>query len=68
MADLNSRAEAEARDDCNGVGGLGPIEELKSLLENCIKNNFVGVENPRLYSETYYGTKELVQDFVDRVI
>jgi hypothetical protein len=31
LADLNSRAEAEARDDCNGVGGLGPIEELKSL-------------------------------------
>ena len=30
-----------------------------------MKNNFVGFENPRLYSETYYGTKKLVQDFVD---
>jgi predicted acylesterase/phospholipase RssA len=71
LAHLNGRAEAEAeaeaRGDCNGVGGLRPIEELKSLLENCIKNNFVGVENPRLYSETYYGTKGLVQDFIDRV-
>jgi predicted acylesterase/phospholipase RssA len=67
LADLNGRAEAEARGDRNGVGGLRPIEELKSLLENCIKNNFVGVENPRLYSETYYGTKEPVQDFIDKV-
>lgn len=30
-----------------------------------MKNNFVGFENPRLYSETYYGTKDLVQNFVD---
>jgi predicted acylesterase/phospholipase RssA len=67
LADLNSKVEAEARGESNGIGGLKPIEELKSLLENCIKNNFVGVENPRLYSETYYGTKELVQDFIDRV-
>jgi predicted acylesterase/phospholipase RssA len=67
LADLNSKVEAEARGESNGVRGLNPIEELKSLLENCIKNNFVGVENPRLYSETYYGTKELVQDFIDKV-
>ena len=51
----------------NGMGGSRPIEELKTLLENCIKNNFVGVENPRLYSETYYGTKELAQDFINQV-
>jgi hypothetical protein len=42
-----------------------PIEELKTLIEACVKNNFVGVENPRLYSQTYYGTKNLVQDFID---
>jgi predicted acylesterase/phospholipase RssA len=67
LADLNTKVKAEAQDESNGIGGLRPIEELKSLLENCIKNNFVGVENPRLYSETYYGTKELVQDFIDKV-
>src|SRR2546423_2912188 len=67
LADLNSKVEAEARGERNGIGGPRPIEELKSLLENCIKNNFVGVESSRLYSETYYGTKELVQDFIDRV-
>jgi len=43
------------------------VWDLKALLENCIKNNFVGVENSRLYSETYVGTKELVQRFIDEV-
>ena len=32
-----------------------------------VKNNFLGVENPRLYSETYYGTKHLAQDFIDEL-
>ncbi|TQS34366.1 hypothetical protein Golomagni_05253 [Golovinomyces magnicellulatus] len=43
------------------------IEELKSLISACVKNNFVGIENSRLYSETYYGTKNLVQNFIDEV-
>ena len=43
------------------------IFDLRSLLEASVKNNFVGVENPRLYSETYYGTKDLVQSFTDEV-
>ena len=42
-----------------------PIEELKNLIEACVKSNFVGVENSRLYSQTYYGTKNLVQEFID---
>lgn len=33
----------------------GELQHLRSLVEACVKNNFVGVENPRLYSETYYG-------------
>lgn len=41
------------------------IVELKGLIEACVKNNFVGVENARLYSQTYYGTKNLVQEFID---
>ncbi|KAI1815880.1 lipase [Poronia punctata] len=43
------------------------VEDLKALTEACVKNNFVGVENARLYSQTYYGTKNLVQKFVDEV-
>ncbi|KUJ21177.1 patatin-domain-containing protein [Mollisia scopiformis] len=49
-----------------GEGALAE-EDLKALVEACVKNNFVGVENSRLYSQTYYGTKELVQEFIDEV-
>lgn len=45
--------------------GKRPIEELKMLIEASVKSNFVGVENARLYSETYFGTKNLVQNFVE---
>lgn len=50
-----------------GVDAPKAAEELRTLLEACVKNNFVGFENPRLYSETYYGTKNLVQSFVDEL-
>ncbi|PFH62734.1 hypothetical protein XA68_12162 [Ophiocordyceps unilateralis] len=40
-------------------------QDLKALIEACVKYNFVGVDNPRLYSHTYYGTKNLVQNFID---
>lgn len=43
------------------------VEELRGIVEVCLKNNFMGFENPRLYSETYYGTKNLVQEFVDEL-
>ncbi|KAI3343954.1 lipase [Ustulina deusta] len=48
-------------------GSKKDVEELKALTEACVRNNFVGVENPRLYSQTYYGTKNLVQRFIDEV-
>ncbi|KAK3944744.1 patatin-like phospholipase [Diplogelasinospora grovesii] len=47
--------------------GRKAVEDLKALIEAAVKNNFVGIENPRLYSQTYYGTKNLVQNFVDEV-
>ncbi|RHZ63304.1 hypothetical protein Glove_330g8 [Diversispora epigaea] len=48
----------------------GPNENparLKSVLLDCVKNNFAGVENVRLYSQTYYGTKEIVETYYDEV-
>ncbi|KAI0402958.1 lipase [Xylaria palmicola] len=48
-------------------GNKQTIDNLRALTEACVKNNFVGVENPRLYSQTYYGTKNLVQHFIDEV-
>lgn len=52
--------ESDERQD-----GEKAVEALRALLTACVKNNFVGVENPRLYSQTYYGTKNLVQNHVD---
>ena len=43
------------------------VEELRALVEAAVKDNFVGVESARLYSETYFGTKNLVQSFVDEL-
>ncbi|KAF1973015.1 patatin-domain-containing protein [Bimuria novae-zelandiae CBS 107.79] len=63
MARLRQKAEDEEKQ--KGSGQHKAAEELRSLLEACIKNNFAGFENPRLYSETYYGTKDLLQAFID---
>jgi len=35
------------------------------VLHAVLKSNFAGTESFRLYSESYYGTKELVQEFID---
>jgi len=64
------RRKVEAAGGGGGGGGeegdkVKAVEDLKALVEACVKNNFVGVENSRLYSQTYYGTKNLVQEFVD---
>ena len=43
------------------------IDELKTLIETCAKSNFAGTENPKIYSETYYGTKNLIQEYIDEL-
>lgn len=66
MRRLRGRAERlEGEEDEPPEGRSRPAEELRVLAEACIKSNFVGVESPRLYSQTYYGTKNLVQKYVD---
>ncbi|KAK2810131.1 hypothetical protein FQN49_008557, partial [Arthroderma sp. PD_2] len=64
LQDLRVRIQ-NATNEGRSSGRAHAIEELRALLEACIKNNFAGVENPRLYSETYYGTKHLVQQFIN---
>lgn len=59
--------KAKARSEEEAVGAQEGLDSLRSLVEACVKNNFVGVENPRLYSETYYGTKHLAQGFIDEL-
>ncbi|CAF9903208.1 MAG: hypothetical protein HETSPECPRED_000156 [Heterodermia speciosa] len=62
-----SRTQAKCEEKEGNKDSLKEIANLQSLVEACVKNNFVGVENPRLYSETYYGTKHLAQDFIDEL-
>ena len=60
------KAESIEREKGSNAGDGGKtVDELRALIEACVKNNFVGVENARLYSQTYYGTKNLVQNFID---
>ncbi|KAF9268012.1 patatin-domain-containing protein [Marasmius fiardii PR-910] len=35
------------------------------VLETCIRANFAGIESSRLYSETYLGTKNLIESYYD---
>lgn len=68
MLKLRQRAESDENGRSAAKGSEGQhtaVEDLRVLLEACVKNNFVGFENPRLYSETYYGTKDLVQNFIN---
>ena len=63
-----SRIKAEAQEEraaASGPTDRKPVEDLRALIVACVKSNFVGLENPRLYSQTYYGTKNLVQNFTD---
>ncbi|KAG8936741.1 hypothetical protein FRC02_012023 [Tulasnella sp. 418] len=47
-----------AADDAHGVLGV---------LEVCIRANFAGTESPRLYSESFIGTKDLIESYVSEV-
>jgi predicted acylesterase/phospholipase RssA len=67
VARLRRKAEHEESHGSHAEAVPKAIEDLRRLLEACVKNNFVGIENTRLYSETYYGTKNLVQDFLGEV-
>ncbi|KAI7866425.1 acyl transferase/acyl hydrolase/lysophospholipase [Spinellus fusiger] len=40
---------------------------LKDVLYACLKQNFAGIENAKLYSNTYLGTKVLVEEYVEEV-
>ncbi|CAF9917662.1 MAG: hypothetical protein ALECFALPRED_000310 [Alectoria fallacina] len=61
------RTLAKSQEQINDRSSKEAVHKLRSLVEACVKNNFVGVENSRLYSETYYGTKRLAQAFIDEL-
>ncbi|GMM34236.1 hypothetical protein DASC09_015610 [Saccharomycopsis crataegensis] len=44
------------------------IEQCMVVLQNCLKSNFAGIENPIMYSQTYYGTKYLIETYRKQVM
>jgi hypothetical protein len=64
MVKLRQKAESaeDGKQDRKSIEGQhAAVEDLRALVESACKSNFCGFENPRLYSETYYGTKDLVR-------
>ncbi|KAK0545350.1 hypothetical protein OC845_005136 [Tilletia horrida] len=45
----------------------GDADKLIEVLELCLKNNFAGVENFKLFSQTYFGSKNLIERFAAEV-
>lgn len=45
---------------------IGNVNKLMEVLKFSSTANLGGVENPLLYSFTYYGTKKLVQEYVEQ--
>ncbi|KAJ7047339.1 patatin-domain-containing protein [Mycena alexandri] len=41
------------------------VRACLGVLETCIRSNFAAVESPRLYSETFLGTKDLIESYFE---
>ncbi|KAI9790479.1 MAG: hypothetical protein M1816_005143 [Peltula sp. TS41687] len=69
MRETRERAEAEETEKVikDGSRSSKAVDELRDLLQACVKANFAGMENPRLYAQTYHGTKNNLQEFVNEV-
>lgn len=65
MRKLREEAEIDEKSGTQKPEGHRPVDDLRALVESSVRDNFAGFENPRLYSETYYGCKSLQQSFVN---
>ncbi|KZS97703.1 patatin-domain-containing protein [Sistotremastrum niveocremeum HHB9708] len=45
----------------------GDVRSLIGVLNTCLRANFAGTESSRLYSETFYGTKNLIESYLEEV-
>ena len=50
-----NRSLAKSLEDRRESRHSEALDKLRTLVEGCVKNNFAGLENPQLYSNTYYG-------------
>ncbi|KAH9808737.1 acyl transferase/acyl hydrolase/lysophospholipase, partial [Melampsora americana] len=55
---IQNLKELREKDDVIGI---------KEVLEVCVRNNFAGIESSRLYSETHFGTKTLIEVYTEEV-
>lgn len=44
------------------------VSDLMVFLQGCLRKNFAGIENRQLYSHRYYGTKNLVNQYIEEVV
>ncbi|KIM67964.1 hypothetical protein SCLCIDRAFT_107258 [Scleroderma citrinum Foug A] len=44
------------------------VRGLLGVLETCIRNNFAGVDSTRLYSETFFRTKDMIESYYDEQV
>ncbi|KLO15690.1 patatin-domain-containing protein [Schizopora paradoxa] len=45
----------------------GDVRGVLGVLETCIRTNFAGIESARLYSDTFYGSKDLIELYLSEV-
>ena len=45
----------------------GDTHALMGVLNLCLKNNFAGIENFSLYSQSFHGTKHLIEQYYQEV-
>jgi len=66
--DGKSQPNSEERNGSGGgrgtTKGNRAVDHLRDLVKACVKSNFAGIESFRMYSQTYYGTKDRVQEFI----
>ena len=43
-------------------------KELMLVLQGCVKTNFAGIENPIMYAHCYFGTKDLIEEYISEVV
>lgn len=55
---IQNLRELREKDDADGI---------RAVLEVCVRNNFAGIESSRLYSETHFGTKTLIEVYTEEV-
>lgn len=46
----------------------GDHSQLAQILQGCVRKNFAGIENRQLYLHRYYGTKHLVEAYIEEVL